>query len=243
MPIRRDADGNIVEEKTERAGDFGREAGPDDQTVGQGPPPVRPPQPAGEAGRRVNMPQQSGQQSGYEANTVLARPKPGGGKAEAVDTSMEPRTRIYRPGAKKSSVSERPPSQPASGEQAAEPPAANAMDDPPVGWLVVIRGPGQGNVVTIGNGSNSLGRDIGERLCVDFGDEMISRSTHTVITYDPRGKKFYIQHGGGKNLTYMEDSPVLVPTELRAFSKIQLGETELLFVPLCGEPFDWADYE
>ena len=117
------------------------------------------------------------------------------------------------------------------------------MADPPVGWLVVIRGPGQGNVVTIGNGMNPIGRDRAERICVDFGDETISRHGHAVITYDPRGKKFYIQHGGGKNLTYMEDAPVLVPTELAGFSKIVMGETVLLFVPLCGERFDWEDDE
>ena len=242
MPIRRDADGNIVEEKTERAGAFGREAGPDDPTVGKGSQPVPPARPDVEAAPR-GIPQQAGQPSGYEADTVLARSKPGGGQAAAEDPPPGPRTRIYRPGAQKSPAAERPPEQAAEAEQAVDPPAADAMDDPPVGWLVVIQGPGQGNVVTIGNGSNSLGRDPGERICVDFGDETISRSGHTIITYDPRGRKFYLQHGGGKNLTYMEDGPVLVPTELRAFSKIQLGETELLFVPLCGEQFEWADYE
>ena len=242
MPIKRDADGNIVEEKTERAGSFGREAQPEDPTVGKGP--VEGRQPAVDAGPRANI----APQSGYEADTILARSKPAGGQAQAApagaaDTAPESRTRIYRPGAKKSPAPERPPEQSAGMEQAVEPPAASAMDDPPVGWLVVIQGPGQGNVVTIGNGSNSLGRDPSERICVDFGDEMISRRGHTTITYDPRGKKFYIQHGGGTNLTYMEDSPVLLPTELQGFSKIQLGETVLLFVPLCGERFDWAEYE
>ena len=250
MSIRRDADGNIFEEKTERAGAFGREAGPEAPTIGKGPQPVPPAQPDVEADPRV-MPQQAGQPSGYEADTVLARSEPGDSQAQdgpadqaaAADLSPEPRTRIYRPGAKKSQPSERPPEQAAEAEQAVDPPSADAMDDPPVGWLVVIQGPGQGNVVTIGNGSNSLGRDPGERICVDFGDETISRSGHSVITYDPKGRKFYLQHGGGKNLTYIEDSPVLAPTELRAFSKIQLGESVLLFVPLCGEQFEWADYE
>ena len=78
------------------------------------------------------------------------------------------------------------------------------MDDPPVGWLVVIKGPGQGNVTAVGNGSNSVGRDKGDRIRIDFGDETISRRGHSTITYDPRGKKFYLQHGAGKNLTYLE---------------------------------------
>ena len=250
MPIKRDADGNIVEEKTEYADSFGREARPEDRTVLMQPAGGRQPaQPAIDAGPHANSSQQSGPQSGYEARTVLAKSKPAGGPgARGSGTGSRPapdhRTRIYRPGARKSQPSDQPPEQQSGqAEAAGRPTAADAMDDPPVGWLVVVQGPGQGNAVTIGNGSNSLGRDHSERICVDFGDETISRRGHTTITYDPRGKKFYIQHGGGKNLTYMEDSPVLVPTELQGFSKIQIGETVLLFVPLCGERFDWAEYE
>ena len=116
------------------------------------------------------------------------------------------------------------------------------MDDPPVGWLVVVQGPGQGKVVTLGNGVNTIGRDSGERICLDFGDTLISRHRHALITYDPKGKKFYVQQGDGKNLTYIGDTPVLTPTELEEFSLIQMGETVLLFVPLCGARFDWAEY-
>ena len=58
----------------------------------------------------------------------------------------------------------------------------------------------------------------------------------------PEGKSSISSMAAGKNLTYMEESPVMLPTELQGFSKIQIGETVLLFVPLCGERFDWADY-
>lgn len=113
------------------------------------------------------------------------------------------------------------------------------MDDPPAGWLVVVRGPGQGNVLTVGHGANAIGREPDERIRIDFGDETISRRGHATVTYDPRGKTFYVQHGGGKNLTYLEDAPVLALTKLTGFSRIQVGDTLLLFVPLCGERFDW----
>lgn len=256
MPVRRDADGNIIEEKTGRI--FSpREARPEDGTA-----PMRPEaghQPTLDDGPRAN----SSQQAGYEARTVVARSNSADNPAQAApessyeaptvpaqaapveeaapsDSAPERRTRIYRPGAQKSAAPERLPEQPTGPDQAA--PTSDAMDDPPVGWLVVVQGPGQGNIVTIGNGSNTIGRDSSERICIDFGDETISRHGHSTITYDPRGRKFYIQHGGGKNLTYMEEGPVLAPTELQGFSKIQMGETVLLFVPLCGERFDWAEY-
>ena len=242
MPVRRDADGNIIEEETERADSFGQEAQPDEETA-----PMRPEgsrQPTFDDDPQVNIPQQSG----YEARTVVAQSKSAGDPAQAVpveetapaDPDPERHTRIYRPGARKSPASERPPEQPAGQGEATL--ASDAMEDPPVGWLVVVQGPGQGNAVTIGNGSNAIGRDPSERICLDFGDTLISRQRHALITYDPKGRKFYVQQGDGKNLTYLGDAPVLMPTELEGFSTIQMGETVLLFVPLCGERFDWAEY-
>ena len=117
------------------------------------------------------------------------------------------------------------------------------MDDPVVGWLVVVEGPGKGQAMQLGYGSNSLGRGATDRVKLDFGDDQISRSGHAVVTYDPRGRKFYVQHGGGTNLTYLGDQPVLTPTELPALSHINIGNTVLRFVPLCGAEFDWQDTE
>ena len=117
------------------------------------------------------------------------------------------------------------------------------MDDPVVGWLVVVEGPGKGRAVQLGYGSNSLGRGATDRIKLDFGDDQISRNGHAVVTYDPRGRKFYVQHGGGTNLTYLGDQPVLSPTELPALSHISIGNTVLRFVPLCGVEFDWQDTE
>ena len=88
-----------------------------------------------------------------------------------------------------------------------------------------------------------LGAGATDRVKLDFGDDQISRSGHAVVTYDPRGRRFYVQHGGGTNLTYLGDQPVLTPTELPALSYINIGNTVLRFVPLCGAEFDWQDTE
>ena len=222
MPIKRDADGNIVEEKT-RIG----------ETFQQITPTIPGQSSAGDTvGPGTSQKPASDQQLGYDAKTVLA----GSTRGAERQQDKDPKTRIYRPG-----KTERgdPTAAPDAGTQDAQ---SSAMDDPPVGWLVVIKGPGQGNVAAIGNGSNSVGRDKGDRIRIDFGDETISRRGHSTITYDPRGKKFYLQHGAGKNLIYLEGAPVLAPTELPGFSHITIGNTELLFVPLCCEQFDWEDY-
>ena len=113
--------------------------------------------------------------------------------------------------------------------------------DPPVGWLVIVDGPGRGHVATLGMGLNSIGRARTERVSLDYGDAMISRTNHGVITFDPRSRKFYVQHGGGTNLTYVNDEPVLAPRDLEPFTHLQMGETVLRFVPLCGPEFSWDD--
>ena len=131
------------------------------------------------------------------------------------------------------------------GRQADEKRAAEdrAMDDPVVWWLVIVEGPGKGHAMQLGYGSNPLGRGATDRVKLDFGDDQISRNGHAVVTYDPRGRQFYVQHGGGTNLTYLGDQPVLAPAELPALSHIGIGNTILRFVPLCGAEFDWQDTE
>lgn len=115
----------------------------------------------------------------------------------------------------------------------------DAMQDPVVGWLVIIGGPGQGRALALGYGRNSIARGPKARISLDFGDLEISRDEHAVLTYDPKGRRFYLQHGGGTNLTYLNEQPVLVPTELQGREIIWLGQTQLRFVPFCGEDFDW----
>ena len=119
----------------------------------------------------------------------------------------------------------------------------DAMDDPVVGWLVIVSGPGKGRALPLGYGTNSIGRGETDRVKVDFGDNRISRSGQSTVTYDPRGRVFYVQHGGGTNLTYVDDKPVLTPTELAALTHITIGDTVLRFVPLCGKEFDWQDLD
>lgn len=116
---------------------------------------------------------------------------------------------------------------------------AEEIADPVTGWLVVIQGPGRGQSLKLGLGLNGVGRAPGQRISLNFGDEGISRENHAVVTYDPRGRKFYLQHGGGSNLTYIGDEPVLQPRELKSGEDISLGSTVIRFVAFCGPDFGW----
>jgi hypothetical protein len=128
-----------------------------------------------------------------------------------------------------------------SSDSGAEQEVADRMYDPVVGWLAIVSGPGAGDFVRMGYGMNAIGRAEDQRCRLAFGDEKISRQNHATITYDPRGRKFFIQHGGGQNLTYVNDSPVLQPAELKGGEFIVIGNTVLRFVPLCGADFDYPD--
>ena len=121
--------------------------------------------------------------------------------------------------------------------------SGDPMADPVVGWLVVVAGPGQGQVCRLGGGTNRLGRASSSEISLDFGDEQISRERHAVVTYDHESRTFWVQHGEGRNLTYLGGAPVLTPTPLEAMQDIRIGATTLRFVPFCGPDFDWQDVE
>ena len=137
-----------------------------------------------------------------------------------------------------------------------QPPTADRdpMDDPPVGWLVIVEGPGKGRVVTLGNNRNFIGRDRGQRVSLDYGDDTISREQHSEVVYDPNHRRFHVGPGTGTNLTYVKVregdprqlglyDPVLAPRPLEPLTYLWLGNTVLRFVPLCGADFSWEDDE
>lgn len=156
----------------------------------------------------------------------------GASGASARDRQEDDHTRLFRPSRTK---------QPATSlaKDAPEQESDDEVNDPVVGWLVIVEGPGKGHSLKLGFGMNSIGRAPDERVPVDFGDSEISRKSHSMVTYDPRGCKFYLQHGEGTNLTYLGDAPVLQPTELKGGEVIGIGNTRFAFVPFCGPNFNW----
>lgn len=113
----------------------------------------------------------------------------------------------------------------------------------PVGWLIIVDGPGRGSAFTIYNGVAQIGRGEGQGVRLDFGDTSISRENHAAIAYDPEQRKFYLGHGGKANLVRLNNRPVLSTEELENGNLIRIGETTLRFVALCGADFDWSEQQ
>jgi len=123
------------------------------------------------------------------------------------------------------------------------PTSTDPMQDPVTGWLVIVKGPGKGSSVKVGYQINTIGRDLSNRIALNFGDMGISSSKHAVLGYDPMTRKFLFQHSQGSNFTYLNGNPILAQVELKNGDIMRLGSTVLRFVAFCGEDFDWEASE
>ncbi|MEO1578810.1 MAG: FHA domain-containing protein [Pseudomonadota bacterium] len=121
--------------------------------------------------------------------------------------------------------------------------ASNAPSKFPVGWIMVVKGPGRGACFTLFSGASKIGRGEGQPIRLDYGDTSISRDNHAAVAYDDEQRQFYLGHGGKANLVRLNDMPVLSTEPLTDGDMIRIGETTLRFVALCGEDFAWPDTE
>lgn len=114
--------------------------------------------------------------------------------------------------------------------------------DPVVGWLVVVGGPGLGAFRPIFEGNNTLGRGKSQRIPIDFGDEAISSEEQAYIRYDSVDRKFLLVPNMAKtNIVAVNDKKPTAAVTLAAMDLISMGRTQLCFVPFCGGEFDWAE--
>ncbi len=111
----------------------------------------------------------------------------------------------------------------------------------PVGWVVVIDGPGRGESFTLLSGLSQIGRGEGQAIQLNFGDGSISRNNHAAIAYDVDQNIFLFGHGGKSNIVRLNDAPVLSTETLKTGDIINIGETRLRFIAFCGEEFLWDE--
>lgn len=110
--------------------------------------------------------------------------------------------------------------------------------DPVVGWLVCVEGGDKGRDYRIHAQRNFIGRSEKMDICIR-GDETISRENQAIVSYDNKKKTFRLFPGDGKGIVYLNDEEIFTATELKAYDIIEIGTTKLLFIPLCGEKFEW----
>ncbi len=111
---------------------------------------------------------------------------------------------------------------------------------PVVGWLVCVDGPAKGTDYRIRSGYNYIGRAEHMDICIK-GDLVISRERHAMIAYDQEERIFFFGPADGKSIVRLNGKMVMNPQEIHSHDIVTIGSTKLLFVPLCGERFDWNE--
>lgn len=125
-----------------------------------------------------------------------------------------------------------------SDETMAVNPGSIAGFTPVVGWLVCIDGPDKGHDYRIRAGYNYIGRAEYMDICVR-GDKQISREKHAVIAYDDLEKLFFFGPADGRNIVRVNGKTAMAAKELSAYDVLTIGTSQFIFIPLCGERFDW----
>lgn len=118
----------------------------------------------------------------------------------------------------------------------------NFHQDPVVGWLVVVGGAGLGAFRPIYEGNNAIGRGKTQRIPLDFGDETISSEEQAYIRYDSVDRSFlFVPNLSKTNIVAVNDKKPTGAVRLEMMDVIRMGQTQLAFVPFCGEAFDWSE--
>ena len=88
---------------------------------------------------------------------------------------------------------------------------------------------------------NSIGRNDSNRIALTR-DMTVSREKHATVIYDPKNVKFFVKPGEGNELSYLNDDCLFGISPLSKGDVVTLGGCKLLFIPLCGEDFQWESY-
>ena len=111
---------------------------------------------------------------------------------------------------------------------------------PAVGWVVCVRGAEKGRSFELHLGYNYFGR---ERMNdIVLSDPGVSRERHFSICYDPEDHSFSLAMQQGRMPIRCNGQRVDNYKILEYGDIISVESTQLVFVPLCSEKFNWEMY-
>lgn len=110
--------------------------------------------------------------------------------------------------------------------------------EPVVGWLVGLKGEYKGVSFNLKSGRNYIGRSLNMDVAL-AKENTVSRDRHAVISFDPKQRKFFIQSGESRGLTYVNGELLMSFKEIGLYDVVSLGACDLMFVPLCSDRFSW----
>lgn len=117
---------------------------------------------------------------------------------------------------------------------------SNKVSTPCVGWLIALSGEHLGADFRLKVGKNFIGRNANMDVALTE-DMRVSREKQAIVVYEPKTHMYLVQPGEASSLVYRNNEVVLTPVKLEAYDVITVGDINLLFIPLCGERFNWGD--
>jgi hypothetical protein len=174
---------------------------------------------------------------GTISRTTVATPRPDEGPTEAANS----RPASQNAGASEGFLPPRSPRLPQSDAGKTIPVMIKTTRiDPVVGWLICVRGVNKGRDYRLLTGRNNVGRAPDMDVLIE-GDETISRERQCEVVYSMKSKAFHVVPGTGRNLIELNGEEVLERRALKAHDRIGIGQSQFMFIPLCGDAFDWDE--
>ena len=101
-----------------------------------------------------------------------------------------------------------------------------------------MEGREKGRDYRIHTDNNYIGRGDKMDICIR-GDDTISRENHAIISFDARDKIYYFSPGDGRSIVRLNNKAIFATNQIQAYDVVEIGKTKLVFIPLCGEKFEW----
>lgn len=105
-------------------------------------------------------------------------------------------------------------------------------------FLVCIDGPMTGASYVFQESRAIIGRQKNYEIAL-YRDNSVSRSPHAIINYYRDALRYTVSTGDEEKKVSVNGSFITSETDLKMYDVIGIGQTRLLFIPVCSEKFAW----
>ena len=105
-------------------------------------------------------------------------------------------------------------------------------------FLVCIDGPMTGASYVFQESKAIIGRQKNYEIAL-YRDNSVSRSPHAIISYYKDAFRYTVSAGDAEKKVSVNGAFIEAETDLKMYDVIGIGQTRLLFIPVCSEKFAW----
>jgi len=105
-------------------------------------------------------------------------------------------------------------------------------------FVVCVDGPMTGASFVFQENRAVVGRQKNYEIAL-FRDNSVSRSPHAIISYDKDSLRYTVVQGDPEKKVSVNGTFINAEQELKLYDIIGIGQTRMLFIPVCSEKFAW----